>query len=171
MLTEDTRLWVRRKGWFLTHSNSNKQNIILFWCQFSKIQFSQDGVPTASRRFHLHWVLLQEKNSELKNSKSFNLACKQNCPIFSHTKILSLLYWTVKNLLFAVAEEMISVFQGCLLCPRPSNAVWNKRTITASVLITGRNVREIWRTVLQHSDPEVSQELLHYNATTGKNYP
>ena len=97
MLTEDTRLWVRRKGWFLTHSNSNKQNIILFWCQFSKIQFSQDGVPTASRRFHLHWVLLQEKNSELKNSKSFNLACKQNCPIFSHTKILSLLYWTVKK--------------------------------------------------------------------------
>lgn len=97
MLTEDTRLWVRHKGWFLTHSNSNKQNIILFWCQFSKIQFSQDGVPTASGCFHVHWVLLQEKNSELKNSKSFNLACKQNCPIFSHTEILSLLYWTVNK--------------------------------------------------------------------------
>lgn len=37
---------------------------------------------------------LQERNPELKYPESLMLDYKQTCPIFPHTEMLSLLYWT-----------------------------------------------------------------------------
>ena len=65
------------KGDLLFTATRIKQNIILFLCRFSKTQFPQDSASRASRCFYMQWVLLQERNSQLKKSESFKLEYKQ----------------------------------------------------------------------------------------------
>ena len=155
--------WIRRKRWFLTHNNGSRWSIILSLCQFSKTQFPQGNAARASRSFHIHWLLLQKRNPELKNPESLTLDYRQTCPIFPHKDTLSLLYWTVNKPVLGCSRRDFLCLPRLFAIHTSLKIKFNTK---GQLVPLFSRCEEMWeiagQRVLQHRGNDDQQKLLHW---------